>query len=189
MMRGAVRARIRATMRIASVMAAGAVAACATVPFERYISQQRWSEAAAAFEADSSLLVNERALFEAGMLFSSPTSGQYDPARGRALLRRLLGLFPETSHRVDARDRLAFLDSLDAERGRASARALEVEARIATLAADTLRLRTRLDSALTARSAVEKNAAQLEAELRQLRSELERLKQIDLKPRRPPAPR
>lgn len=178
-----------AKRRAVLLIAVWTASACATVPFERYVSQQRWSDAAAAFDADSSLLRDERALFDAGMLFSSPTSGNYHPDKARALFRRLLGEFPETSHRVAATDRLAFLDSLDAafrRNANASARVLENEARIAALVVDTLRLRARLDSAVAARGTAERNAGQLEAELRQLRTELARLKEIDLKQRRPP---
>jgi hypothetical protein len=164
----------------------GLLSACATVPFERYVSQQRWPEAAAAFDADSSLLHSESALFDAAMLFSSPLRGTYAPDKARSLFQRLFALDPNTRHRVAAADRLALMDSIDTERRRASARLMEVQGRIALLEADTLRLRIRLDSALAARAAEEKSIAVLEAELRQLRLELARLKEIDLKTRRPP---
>ena len=179
-------------VRLAAIALLGTAAACATVPFERYVSQQRWTDAAAAFDADTTLLENERALFDAAMLFSSPTRGAYDPNRARVLLQRILTRFPESKHRIEAADRLALMDTVLAERGRASERAREVEARIAALAADTLRLRARLDSAGAGRATSERNAARLEADLRdrdeqlrQLRLELARLKEIDLKPRRP----
>lgn len=183
---------MNAASRLSTIAVACAATACASVPFERYVSQQRWPEAAAAFDADSTLLNNERALFDAGMLFSSPARGAYDPDRARLLLQRLLSRFPASGHRLEAADRLALLDTAIAARDRAS-RTREVEAQIHALVADTLRLRAQLDSLTSTRSAVERNTARLEADLRdrdeqirELRSELARLKEIDLKPRRPP---
>jgi hypothetical protein len=179
-------------MRLAAIALVGTAAACATVPFERYVSQQRWTDAAAAFDADTTLLDNERALFDAAMLFSSPARGAYNPEKARVLLRRFLARFPESKHQLEASDRLALMDSALTERNSASMRAREVEARIAALIADTLRLRAQRDSAGAGRATSERNAARLEADLRdrdeqlrQLRLELARLKEIDLKPRRP----
>src|SRR5258705_1939937 len=102
--------------RLAAIALVGTAAACATVPFERYVSQQRWTDAAAAFDADTTLLDNERALFDAAMLFSSPARGAYDPAKARVLLQRLLARFPEAKHRPEASDRLALMDTVLAER-------------------------------------------------------------------------
>lgn len=180
--------------RLLALIALGAVA-CRPTPFQRYLSEERWSDAARAFGADSSLMDNERALYEAGLLFSSPSRGEYDPARAERLLRRLLTRFPSTSHRIEATDRLALVERARRDRDSTAAYTRSVQSRIQMLVADSIRLHTTLDS-LTARNALlERNTARIEADarerddqLRSLRIELERLKAIDLKPR-PPRPR
>jgi hypothetical protein len=183
----------RAT-RFTALIALGAMA-CRPTPFQRYVSEERWSDAARAFGADSSLMDNERALYEAGLLFSSPARGEYDPARADRLLRRLLTRFPSTSHRVEATDRLALLERSLHDQDSTAAYTRSVQARIQTLAADSIRMHAVLDSLTTRNAQLERNTARLEADVRErddqlraLRIELERLKAIDLKPR-PPRPR
>ena len=180
--------------RLLALIALGAMA-CRPAPFQRYISEGRWSDAARAFGADSSLMNNERALYDAGLLFSSPARGEYDPVRAERLLRRLLTRFPSTPHQLEAADRLALLQRSLRDHDSTAAYARSVQSRIQALVVDSVRLHATLDS-LTARNALlERNAARLEADarerddqLRTLRVELERLKAIDLKPR-PPRPR
>lgn len=180
-------------MRPASAAIAAAtiaIAACTPAPFQRAISRGRWNDAAAAFSADSSLMNDERALFDAGELFSSPVRGAYDPARAQLLLRRLLDGFPETKYNVEARDRLALVDAVLRERDSSSARTRMVEGQIAQLTAESRRTRAMLDSVTARNDALERSSARLEADLkdkdeqlRALRTELARLKEIDLKPR------
>ncbi|HEX3866739.1 MAG TPA: HAMP domain-containing sensor histidine kinase [Gemmatimonadaceae bacterium] len=168
---------------------------CAPPVFERYVSQERWSDAAHAFAADSSLLNDEHALFEAGTLYGSPKRGEYDPARARELLQRLLIRFPSTRYRVEAADRLALIDSMTQARDASAARARDVEAQIAQLAADRQRMRAALDSANARGDSLQRATSRIEADLRDrdeqlraLRMELVRLKEIDLKPRPPAHP-
>ena len=73
-----------------------ATTACATTQFDRYLSRQQWVEAARVFATDSSLQNDERALFEAGILYGSPGRPTFDAERSRALLRRLIARFPQS---------------------------------------------------------------------------------------------
>ena len=178
------------SLAVAAMLALGA-ASCVRPAFQRYLDEERWAEAARAFAADSSLLNDEHALYEAGLLYSSPDRGTYDPERARALLRRLVASFPDTRYRVDASDRAALLDSVLQSRANA-AREQDLEVRIASLTAQMQRLRVSRDSIAakgdTLQRAVDRMTADLrerDDQLRALRLELARLKAIDLKPRRP----
>jgi predicted RNase H-like nuclease (RuvC/YqgF family) len=175
------------------------ISACASArPFDRLLSEQRWADAAQLFASDSTLVNDERALYSAAVLFGSPSkTATYDPERARTLFQRLLTNFPNSKYAADAQDRLALLDeALRARTG--TARVRELEARIADLTAQQVRLRAELDSAQSQSDASKRSAARLEADvrdrdeqLRALRLELKQLKEIDLKPRsagrRPPA--
>jgi hypothetical protein len=148
-----------------------------------------------AFAADSSLLDDERALFEAGTLFSSPARETYDPERAKALLHRLLERFPKTKYRAEAVDRLALVDTVLVARDSAAARARVVEIKITELTADRDRLRAALASALFRSDSLQQRVTRLESDLRErddqiraLKLELAQLKEIDLKPRPPAYP-
>ena len=182
--------RIRVLASLSAVVSALALSACVSSrPFDQLLSEQRWAEAAQLFAADSSLVRDEDALYSAAMLFGSPTKPTYDPERARALFRRLLATFPASPHGPDAVDRLALLDEVVRART-GIARVRDLEARIAELTAQQLRLRSGLDSAQAQSDASRRSAARLEADardrdeqLRALRLELKQLKEIDLKPR------
>lgn len=159
-------------------------------PFQRYLDEGRWADAAHEFAADSSLMNNERALYEAGVLYSSPTRGAYDPEHAQALLQRLLMRFPDTRFREDANDRLALVDSVLDGRTRA-ARERELETRIAVATGQMQRLRFTRDSAVARMDTLQRSLDRLNADLHArdeqinaLKLELQRLKAIDL--RRPP---
>jgi hypothetical protein len=168
--------------------------ACATAtPFDRYLGEGRWADAARVFSADSSLLNDDRALYAAGVLYGSAERPTFDPAIASDLLRRLISRFPQSKYRGDAVDRLALLDQITRARHDAEDRQRQLAAEIETLTADTRLLRARLDSASLQSDQLRRNTTRLEAELRDrdeqlrtLRRELQRLKEIDLKPR-PPA--
>jgi hypothetical protein len=183
---------------IAMTGAIVSMCACASSsPFDRMLNEHRWADAAQLFAADSTLINDEQALYSAAVLFGSPSKPTYDPERARTLLQRLLTTFPNSKYVPDAQDRLALLD--EALRARAGiARVRELEARIAELTAQQVRLRAAFDSVQTQSDAVKRSTARLEADvrdrdeqLRALRLELKQLKEIDLRPRsagrRPPA--
>jgi hypothetical protein len=171
------------------------LSACARPPFDRYLAEEKWSDAARAFAADPSLLYDERSLYQAGLLYSSPERGEYDPARARSLFRRLLVQFPESRYRVDAADRLALIDTVLSQRDSVAVREHDLEARIAALTVDVRRLRSSLDSAVAHGDTVQRSLERMSSDLRErdeqlraLRLELTKLKAIDLKPRPPGRP-
>lgn len=165
-----------------------AAAACAPAPFDRYLAEQKWTEAAQTFSADSALMNDERALFRAGELYGSPDRPTYDPARAQMLLRRLLSRFPDTRYRADASTRLALLDQIVRQRDSASARERQVSARMAQLETQIAQLRAQLDSNAAQSDLLRRSNAKLESDLRDrdeqlraLRLELKQLKDIDLR--------
>jgi len=167
--------------------------ACATTQFDRYLARQQWAEAARVFAADSSLQNDEHALFEAGVLYGSPGRPTFDAERSRALLRRLIARFPQSKYLGDATDRLGLLDEVARVKREAEAHERELAARVDALTTETRQLQARLDSLSGQSDQLRRSAARTEAELhdreeqlKTLRNELQRLKEIDLKPRRPP---
>jgi hypothetical protein len=166
---------------------------CATTQFDRYLSQQRWAEAAAAIAADSSLLNNEQDLYRAGVLFGTPARPTYDPERAHALFAMLIARFPSSEHREDATARMNLIDAVTQARTDAQVKQREIEGKITTLTTESRTLTIRLDSALAQRDSLRGAVTKLEADrrdrddqIRALRLELQRLKEIDLKPRTPP---
>ncbi len=166
--------------------------ACAPRQFDRELAAQRWSDAARTFSTDSALLHDERAVYLAGILYGTPSRPTYDPDRARGLFRRLLFQFPNTRYRADATDRLADMDALLRARDSNTALRRELESKIAARTAEVQQLRAILDSTTARADLLRRNTARLESDLRDhdeqlraLRLELQRLKEIDLKPRPP----
>jgi hypothetical protein len=166
-----------------------------TTLFERYVADQNWIAAAREFTADSSLISNERTLYQAGVVFGTPGLPTYQPVKSRELLNTLIARFPESPHRWDATARLLLIDEVFRMEKTAAARERELEARIATLTRETRELRARIDSATAQGDSLRTSVSRLEAERRDkdeqikaLRLELQRLKEIDLKPRAPTRP-
>lgn len=163
-------------------------------PFDEHYSASRWSEASAAFLADSGLANDERALYRAALLYGTPGRPTYQPERADTLLRRLLSRYPNTRFRAEASEQLAVVSALVRERESVASRTTAIERRIQELTTATDGLRRRLDSLSVTADSLRRHTARLEADLRdrdeQLRAarlELQRLKEIDLKsPRKPP---
>lgn len=176
-----------------------ALAGCVrTTLFERYVADQNWIAAAREFAADSSLVGNERTLYQAGVVFGTPGLPTYQPVKSRELLNTLLARFPDSPHRWDATARLLLIDEVFRMERTATARERELEDRISTLTRETRELRARIDSATAQGDSLRVSISKLEADRREkeeqikaLRLELQRLKEIDLKPRptRPPLTR
>jgi len=153
-------------------------------------------DAKTAFESDSSLMNEDWALLDAAKLYSSPGRGVYDPGRARMLLQRLLARNPQSTYRAEAQDRLALVETMLHQRDSLVAERRAVDDRIAQLTAETRRLRVSLDSVVARNDSLQRSVTRLETDLRDredqlraLRVELARLKQIDLNPRpggRPP---
>lgn len=172
------------------------VGACTRPPFARFIQEGKWADADSTFTADTSLMNDDWALLQAAKLYSSPGRGAYDLDRARVLLRRLLVRNPLSKYRGDAEDRLSLIESLLHARDSLTAQQRALEERVAQLTNDARRLRTSLDSVTAKSDSLQRNASKMEADLRDreeqlraLRLELARLKEIDLNPRpttRPP---
>ena len=84
--------------------------ACSSTELDRYVEDGQYVQAVEAFEADTSLALDERALFMAGVSYAVPGSEVRDPKRGRALLTRLLELYPDTEYRREADWLISFVD-------------------------------------------------------------------------------
>jgi hypothetical protein len=169
-----------------------AFVACATNQIRNNLSDQEWTAAARKFDGNPALMNDENALYRAGVLFGTPGRPTYDPAKARTLLLTFLERFPGSDRRNDATDRLALLDDIVRVRRDAATRQRELEARIDVVTAETRVFRERLDSASQVNDQLRRNTSRLETDLREreeqlraLRLELQRLKEIDLKPRRP----
>jgi hypothetical protein len=179
-------------LRVAMAMTAASFVACARpgAQFDRYLAQQQWDDAAREFTADSALHNNEQALYRAGSLFGTPGRPTYDPARARQLFATLLSRFPETKHHDDARARMQLLDEIVHAEQAATQHQRNLETRIAGLTREAHDTRARADSATASAdslhavvSRMETERRDREAQLQALRRELQRLKEIDLKPR------
>lgn len=191
------RGRNAAGRRLVCVIGATVLfAACVRPPFQQEIADGRWADAKSTFESDSSLLNDDWALLEAAKLYGAPTRGAYDPGRARLLLQRLLARNPQSKYRVEAVDRLALIEGVLHARDSLSAERQALDDRIMQLTNQMRRLRGSLDSATARNDSLQRNVTRMEADLRDreeqlraLRVELARLKQIDLNPRpaaRPP---
>jgi chromosome segregation ATPase len=171
--------------------------ACARTTFHGHVRAGEWEQAARAFAETPDLQDNASALRRAAYLHAHPDSATWDPERAADLLARARARRAATA--ADQRLELAL---------RAYARAVEAQSlRIGALeaTADSLTAtaaqmedeRIRLQSALTRQTEehdlvlqqlrrLEQDLRIRDAELAALRSELERLKAIDLAPPRPP---
>lgn len=181
---------LKTVARRALPMVALALAACIhrTTPFEQYLSQQQWADAARTFESDTTLRNNESAVFAAAVLYGTPGRPTYNPGKARETWRMFLTRFPLSSRRGEATERLGLLDALLNSQRDAQARQQELEDRIAELTRETRMLRARVDSMAVQGDSVraalvraENERRDREAQINALRLELQRLKEIDLK--------
>lgn len=101
-----------------AALLAVALAGCSTSPFHAHFEAGRHQEAVEAFRADSSLHDDEEALYRAGLLYASPDSPHYDPARAIDTLERLLELHPDTDRRPEVAHLLALLAEVRSLGGR-----------------------------------------------------------------------
>ncbi len=187
--------------RLGAVLAILLVAGCARTPFDEHLRAGRWSDAAAAFAADSTRPYGARTLRRVAHLHAEPDSATWDPQRAAMLLAlaRSRGGRP-----VPADVRLeAVLTRMVAERDDREARegALRALLALAERDADSVRaaharLLDRVVAQEEERALLHRLIARLEADLRDreaqivaLRAELDSLKAIDLAPpsRSPPS--
>jgi predicted nuclease with TOPRIM domain len=107
----------------------------------------------------------------------------------------LLATVPTTSHRDDAETRLLLLSDMLRTREDAARLERELENRVTDLTRQVQALRARGDSAIAQNDSLRTAMGRLDAERREreeqlkaLRLELQQLKEIDLKPKRPIKP-
>jgi len=180
---------IRLATMCCAVCIAG-LAACASTQFDRAIDSHQWTSAAAALAKDTTILNSDAGLYKAAMLYTFPDRPTYDPARATILFVRLVHEYPKSSLRQEANDQLSLLHRLQKTSDDYTAQQQSLLARIAALTADTLRLRSSLDSMQEQNVALRKVTTRLESDsqdresqLSELHSELNHLKAIDLGPR------
>jgi hypothetical protein len=179
-----------------------AAGGCANRAFDQHMAAGRGAEAATAFREDSSLHGNERRLFRAALVHAAPDRGAYEPQRARDLLVRLLDEHPHSVHRESAIGMIALIDEVGKVRSAGIAREQQREAERARLHADIVRLESELGSARSRLAAQDEDNFMLrgtvdrlqailrdrEAQLAVLRTELDRLKAIDLRSTSRPGP-
>ncbi len=172
------------------LMAAG----CATTQFERHLNDGDWAMAAEEFANDTSLLDSETALFRAAQLYSDPDKDTYNPALGKELYNKFVYRFPRSKNTEFAVAQRALLGEILQVQQDASKRiyAAENEARKVVISTQSLLLQIDSLTKITTTSQSKRDSlnnaiAKLEAELkdkdeqlRGLRAELAKLKQIDL---------
>jgi uncharacterized protein HemY len=180
------------------VVLAGATAyagACAHVgAFQRDLRAGRWQDAAAAFRADSALQRDANALRLAARIHSEPDSATWDPDRALDLLARARSLtrsgrLPDADRRTE--ELLAYVVRERAARG---AEMIVLRDSLDRIAGQAEQLRTELAQLRetnaaheSERDVLQRMVSRLEADLRDreaqmaaVRSELDRLKEIDL---------
>lgn len=184
--------------RVVAALAAVLVTACVKpTQFDRYMTSGSWIEADREYRSDPKLRQTERGAYEAGLLYGTPGIVTYDPARARTELTHFLALFPDSDRRTEVRTRLRLIEEVIRNQQAAAAREKDLDERITALSQETRMLRARIDSTTAANDSLRAAIKRLEDErkdrdeqIKALRLELQRLKEIDLKPRtgRPSGP-
>lgn len=195
---------VRAGFAVAALLAA----ACAHAPaFDRSLRAGRWQDAAAQFRADSALQRSASAARLAARIHADPDSATWDPDQALELFARARRLapkvpVPESDTRLES-----VLEYVVRERAARATQVIALHDSLRAAGADAERLRNELSELRmtntthdSERAMLQQLASRLEADLRDreaqmslLRTELERLKEIDLarssRPRRKGAPR
>jgi hypothetical protein len=182
-------------VRVAVLMSGAALgAACAHVgTFDRNVHAGHWQEAAAVFRADSSLQRNANALRLAARIHATPDSATWDPDRALDLFERARVLSPRAVPEADLRAE-AMLRFIVRERAARGAQAIVLRDSIDKMARQADQLRVELvqlretdvahesERAVLERmvSRLETDVHDRETQMATLRTELDRLKEIDL---------
>lgn len=182
-------------MRRLGIAALCLTAACAPTTFHGHLRAGEWQLAARAFEESADLQYDAWALRRAAYLHAHPDSVTWNPGRSAYLLELARQRRPASA--ADARLE-AILRTYAAELESHARRVAQLEAVVDSLTAITVQLeaeRSRLEAALVAQTEerdstqrqllrVEQDLRARDAEVFALRSELDRLKAIDLAPPR-----
>ena len=188
---------MRGNRLCAAVLTAGVAcgAACAHVgAFDRNLRAGRWQEAATAFRADPALQRNANALRLAARIHSVPDSATWDPDLALDLFARARALTPPNPMEDADRRTEAVLRYVVRERAARGAEAIVLRDSIEHIGRDAERLRAELvqlretdvahesERAVLERmvSRLETDVHDREVQMAALRTELDRLKEIDL---------
>ncbi len=178
-------------------------AGCARTTFQTEMRAGRWSAAVAAVSADSALPYDLRDLRDAALLHAVPDSASWDPRRVLLLLDTVAargGQLPTGVRRVQSlvRHHLGRMTTLESEIARVAAQRTQAHEAAEVAREAYRRVVQELQGASEQRTLLHRVLARLEEDLRQrdaqlaaLRTELDRLKAIDLGPppgRPPPHP-
>lgn len=168
-----------------------AAGACATSRFDSLYDAGRYQEAVRVYRTDSTLQHQERALYRAGLMHAMPASPVYDPTLARTELERLLTLYPKTDYRTEADRLIDLLQEIEHQRSAASAARSRVDrlsARVDTLYRRLAGVEDDLDERRAHLETLEALNARLQVDLKvredslaRLRTELRKLKAIDLR--------
>jgi hypothetical protein len=177
---------------VAGLLALPLAGGCASgSALDRPFAAGELAEVARIFEADSSLHLQEGALFRASLAYALPESGAYHPERALKNLDRLLTLFPGTTHRPHALQLRQLLHEVrEAERRQSAevealaARTREQQLRIDELEARLAAAASRADTLQALADRLDREAQARETRIRALQEELNGLKEIDLNRRR-----
>jgi len=181
-------------VRLAAAVAAGLaplVAACAASRFDRLYEAGMYEKAAEVYRADTTLHHREGALYRSAMMHALPGSPVYDPQQAREELDRLLVLFPGTGHRASIVPLRSLLGEIVRQRRdlaaartelrRLTGRVRSLQERVDGLEEGFEGQRAHLDS-LRGENRRLIDMLRVRADtLRRLRTELRKLKAIDLR--------
>lgn len=176
---------------VALALAAGA---CVSSTLDRHFDAERYLEVTRAFEADTTLHVQEEALYLAGLAYALPDSPAYDPGRAIQLFDRLRALYPHSrsaTHAGHLQQLLTAGQEIEEERSRRDAEVSDLEQEITRLRATVADLEAKLATEQRRADGLHTVAEQLTRQLesraqriQELEEELAALKEIDLN--RPP---
>lgn len=174
-----------ASPAVGLLVASLALSACTSVvrSADRDFSQGNYATAAAGYQSalagTLAPAAQARALYRLGLLSALPGSGPYDPALARQRFGLLLERFPGSPFTLPARAILALQDAADA----AARRAAELEVEVSRLQSDAKLNESGVQARAVLVARLRASLADAEAELKQVRSELDQLKAIDLRHR------
>lgn len=176
---------------LATVLVAPAGFACATASqFDSDMQAGQYEAAVSEFERDSSLHQEPETVLQVAELYGTPTSPLFDRERAIAMLEEWLGRYPEHADRYRAELELSLLtetkrlEALVAKQDSLTLRLTDdlaavgvtrdtLEGRVVAVSQDNFALADSLERQ-------EARIGELMAELRQVRQELEALKEIDV---------
>jgi septal ring factor EnvC (AmiA/AmiB activator) len=172
------------TLLAAAAFALAAAGCASGTAVERHFRAGDLTEAARAFEADSSLHRRPDALYRAGLAYAMPKSPVYDPERALSVFERLQKEHPKHPQREHVAQLQEFLRLTDLQQERQWSR----DARLRAQQTEITELRTQLARERARAERLDREVRERDARIQALQQELAALKQIDLNRPPPGAP-